>query len=102
MFKKFISEYLSFTRKERRGIIVILVLIALFILLPFFYPLFIHHKTYDHSTFEKEIASLTIKQADSSNSDDNENNYRHYYPSQRKNYNESAIKGELFSFDPNT
>ena len=102
MFKKFISDYLSFTRKERRGIIVILVLIVLFILLPFFYPLFNHPKTYDHSAFAKEIASLRIKQTDSSNNDDNENNYRHYYSSPPKNYNKATIKGELFSFDPNT
>ena len=101
MFKKFISDYLSFTRKERRGIIVILVLIILFIMLPFFYPLIIQSKTYDHAAFEKEIASLTIKQTDSSNGG-NEENYRRYYPSQRKNYNEPSIKGELFSFDPNT
>jgi len=102
MFKKFISDYLSFTRKERTGIIVILALILLFITLPFFYPLFIHRKANDHSAFEKDIASLTIKQADSSDKDDNENNYRHYYPSQQKNYNDRSIKGDLFSFDPNT
>jgi len=102
MFKKFTAEYLSFTRKERRGIIVILVLILVFVMLPFFYPFFIHHKTYDHSAFEKEIASLTIKQADSSNADDNENNYRHYYPSQQRNYSDRMVKGELFYFDPNT
>jgi len=102
MFKKFISDYLSFTRKERTGIIVILVLITLFILLPFFYPLFIHSKPSDHSAFEKDIASLIIKQADSSDRDDNENNYRHYYPSQQGNYNDRTVKGELFYFDPNT
>jgi len=102
MFKNFISDYLSFTRKERTGIMVILALILLFIVLPFFYPLFIHRKVNDHSAFEKDIASLTIKQADSSDKEDNENNYRHYYPSQQKNYNDRTIKGELFSFDPNT
>ncbi len=106
MFKKFIADYLSFTRKERTGIIVILVLIILFTVLPFFYPLFIHPKANDHVAFEKEIASLTIKQADSSdrfnNRDDNQDNYRRYYPSPKRNYDEAPIKGELFSFDPNT
>ena len=105
MFKKFITDYLSFTRKERTGIIVILVLIVLFMLLPSLYPLFISPKTNDHTAFEKEIASITIRQADSSgrfnNQNDGENNYRHYYPSERKNYDDKLVKGELFYFDPN-
>lgn len=99
MLKKFISDYLTFTRKERTGIIVILVLIVLFMLLPFLYPLFISHKTYDHAAFEKDIASLTIKQADSNG---DENNYRANYPVKRKDHYEKPARGELFYFDPNT
>lgn len=106
MSKNFISGYLSFTRKERTGIAVILVLIVLFIFLPFLYPIFIHPRVSDHSGFGKEIASLTIKQADSTDrtnkNDYKENNYRNYYPSHRKSYNDPVAKGDLFSFDPNT
>ena len=105
MLKKFITDYLSFTRKERTGIIVILVLIVFFIVLPFLYPLFFTRKKYDHSAFEKEIASLKIKQADSNDrfsSDDREDNYHPYYHSPRKEYSDKSAKGELFYFDPNT
>ncbi len=106
MFKKFVTDYFSFTRKERTGIIVILLLIVVFILLPFLYPLFISSKPADHTAFEKEIASLKIKQADSNNRfanrSNDEDNYRHYYPSYEKKYDDKPARGELFSFDPNT
>jgi len=104
--KKHIPEYLSFTRKERTGIIVIGILILLFIILPFLFPLFIKQKQYDHSAFEKEIAALNIREKDSSKTfakrnyeDDHDANY--YQPSE-KNYFSKAVKGELFYFDPNT
>lgn len=106
MRNKFITDYLSFTRKERTGIIVILFLIVLFSLLPFLYPLFISHKKVDHALFEKEIASLIIKQSDSSDQFEKQNryadNYRHYYPSYEKKGDNQIIQGTLFSFDPNT
>ena len=106
MFKKFIADYLSFTRKERTGIIVILLLTGFFALLPLLYPLFISRRSTDPSAFKNEIASLTIKQADSSDrfegSNRNENNYNRYYPSYKKQVPEETIKGELFYFDPNT
>jgi competence protein ComEA len=101
--KQFITEYLSFTRKERTGLFVLLLLIIFFSILPFLFPFFIHKKQIDHAAFEKAIAALKIKQADSSSmnykkyDDDREPNY---YP--RKNYNYTANKAELFYFDPNT
>ncbi len=65
MWKQFLREYLSFTKKERTGIFILLALIILCLLAPFLYPYFLHHKTYDHSQFDKEISQLKIKQADS-------------------------------------
>ncbi|HNU87153.1 MAG TPA: helix-hairpin-helix domain-containing protein [Ferruginibacter sp.] len=103
--RKYLAEYFSFTRKERTGIITVLLLILLLIFLPFLFPYFIPKKKYDHSQFEKEIAALKIKQPDSStgrygNTDDN--NYQPYYqPSDHKYYSKEP-KGELFYFDPNT
>lgn len=106
MRNKFITDYLSFTRKERTGIIVILFFIVLFCLLPFLYPLLTSHKRIDHAEFEKQIASLTIQQADSSDQFGKQNgyaaNYRHYYPSYKKGSDEKPIQGAMFSFDPNT
>jgi DNA uptake protein ComE-like DNA-binding protein len=103
---KHVPGYLSFTRKERRGIITIAVLIVLFILLPFLFPFFMVSKQVDHTAFEKEIAGLTIKQQDSSkqyakrNYDDD--NDMPYYQPPAKNYYSRQPKAELFYFDPNT
>ena len=98
-------EYLSFTRKERKGIIAIVVLILLFITLPFLFPFFITSKPVDHTAFEKEIAELKLMEDSSTRflkrNYDNDNYIGHYQPSE-KNYYSKALKGELFYFDPNT
>ena len=107
MWKQFIREYLSFSRKERAGIFILVSIIIICILLPFLYPYFIHHKQYDHSEFEKEISALKIKQADSSKEkiytykNFDENNYTNYYEPSEKNYYPKT-KAEVFYFDPNT
>ena len=107
MFKQFLNEYLSFTKKERAGIFILVALIVICLLLPFFYPYFIHQKIYDHSQFDKEIAQLKIQEIDSAsekkyfNKNFDENNYTNYYePSEKKFY--SKPKAEVFYFDPNT
>lgn len=104
MFKKIAAEYFSFTKKERTGIFVILLLILLFSILPFFYPYFMVEKKYDHTVFEKEIATLKIKETDSTEryAGNDYNDYNRYdYPSSKKKYGVQP-KGELFYFDPNT
>jgi competence protein ComEA len=105
--KKFLSAYFSFTKKERTGIIVLIVLILFFLLLPFLYPFFIKQKQYDHSQFEKQIDSLQTISQDSSNAKkyysnkDDDDNYQDYNePSHRKN--DKPTQSELFYFDPNT
>lgn len=103
--RKYLAEYFSFTRKERTGIIAVLVLIGLLIFLPFLFPYFIPEKKYDHGQFEKEIAALKIKRPDSSTGrygNVDENNYPPYYHPSEKRYYSNAPKGELFYFDPNT
>ena len=106
MTRKFLSGYFSFTRKERTGIIVILLLILIFSALPFLFPYFISHKAPDHTAFEKAITTLKYKQVDSTRvsaqRNYDEDNYQHYYPSSPKNYYDKETKGELFYFDPNT
>jgi competence protein ComEA len=107
MLQKLLASYFTFTKKERTGTFVILFLILLLTLLPFLYPLFITAKTADASVFEKEIASLKIKQRDTANrfikKYFDEDNYQNYYQPSEKNYrNKNIAKGELFYFDPNT
>ncbi len=106
MWKQFISDYLSFSKKQRIGTFVILSLVAFFTTLPFLFPFFIKPKIYDHSSFEKAIDSLKIKQAESLDSFDNRypnnRNYKKYTPSDASQYESHKPEGELFYFDPNT
>ena len=105
MWKQLLSSYFSFTKKERTGIFILLFLILLFTLLPFFYPFFITSKRTDTTAFEKEIATLKLKQQDTTNQyarkNFDEDNYQNYYQPSAKNY-ATKNEGELFYFDPNT
>ena len=105
MWKQIISSYFTFTKKERTGTIVLLILILLCTVLPFLYPFFITTTPEDGAAFKKEIESLKIKQPDSTNrftkSNFDEDNYQNYYQPSEKNYRNKNSKGELFYFDPN-
>ena len=106
MFKNLLSDYLSFTRKERTGIIVILMLILIFSLLPFLFPYFIKEKKTNADAFKKEIATLRYKQADSAGryvQKDDERDYRQAaFNRKGKKYDDKPQAGTLFYFDPNT
>ncbi len=104
MWKYFFKEYLSYSKKERSGIFILLAIILICICLPFLFPYFIHRENYDYSKFEKEISGLKIQKVDSIeryNNKFDENNYANYYEPSEKNYNPKS-KGEVFYFDPNT
>jgi DNA uptake protein ComE-like DNA-binding protein len=98
--------YLSFTRKERIGIIALVALMLLYPIIPFIYPVFIKQKAVDHTAFEKEIAALELQEGDSLDgfskkySDDGDN--LPYHQPTEKNYFNKKPKGELFYFDPNS
>ncbi len=106
MWTRIVSAYFSFTKKERTGIITIVVLIVLLSTLPFLYPLFIKPKPVNADNFKKEIAALNIKQDSASGyakkSFGDEDNYTGYNQPSEKNYYKVGAKGELFYFDPNT
>ena len=106
MWKRFISDYLNFTKKERIGILVLLFLIAFFITIPFLFPFLIHRKPVDDASFKKQMSTLIIKQADSTNKfpkkNFDEDSYQNYREPAEKNYYSKQITGELFNFDPNT
>jgi competence ComEA-like helix-hairpin-helix protein len=106
MRKSFASDYLSFTKKERRATIVLLLLIVLLTIIPFLFPLFIREKPTDATLFKKEIDMLAAKQADSSQRFSSQKNdaddYQNYRQPDEKNYYTKKDKGELFYFDPNT
>ena len=104
MWKQFLRNYFNFTKKERKGIIIIVTLILGFILLPFFYPLFIKQKQYSYSDFKNEIAALNIQKNDSAKDNKYTQNFdNEFYDdhslSEEKKY---ETKAEVFYFDPNT
>ncbi|MGG9970437.1 helix-hairpin-helix domain-containing protein [Ferruginibacter sp. SUN002] len=104
--KQFISDYFNFTKKERAGIITLLILILFFVFLPLLFPLFIKDKQQNSTAFANEIAALQIKSLDSgksfTNRDFDENNYQNFYQPSERNYYAGQTKGDLFYFDPNT
>lgn len=107
MPKNILTDYLSFTKKERIGIIILLVLIAILILVPFLFPFFIKEKPTEIASFKNQLDQLKIKQADTTvrkyaakNYDENNNQY--YRESENKNEYSKTLKAELFTFDPNT
>src|SRR5436190_156422 len=106
MWKQFLSSYLDYNKKERAGIITLIVIIVILCMLPFFYPLLISRKKYDHSAFEKEITLLKEKQADSSikyqpDKYADEESPQYYQPSGKNYASQKQLRGELFYFDPN-
>ncbi len=106
MWKNFITDYLSFTKKERSGTLVILLLIVFFITIPFLFPFFIPRKTVSDITFKSQMDQLVNKQMDTvkkmayKNYDKTNSQYsKDEYSS---NYAPKKIEGQLFMFDPNT
>ncbi|HEV2830409.1 MAG TPA: helix-hairpin-helix domain-containing protein [Hanamia sp.] len=100
MWKQFVKEYLSFTRKERWGIISVVLLILFFTILPFFYPYFIKKEMADGTAFEKEMARLRIDSSGKKNYTKNFDN--EYYNDYSPNVKYVSKKIETFTFDPNT
>ncbi len=106
MKTSFWNDYFSFTRKERTGIIILLLLILFFSFLPFLFPFLVKQKKPDNQEFEKAIATLKYKTKDSTFSYPSYKKAEHYkgsyYPSSSRKKDDRSLKGELFYFDPNT
>ncbi len=107
MWKQFVVDYFSFTKKERRGIITLLVLILICIVIPFLFPFFIAPKTSSSKVLQASLDSLNIQQSVNTSNryqrrETEEGNFQQQRePSEKQNYL-PKVKAELFSFDPNT
>ncbi|HLK30132.1 MAG TPA: helix-hairpin-helix domain-containing protein [Puia sp.] len=107
MLKDRLKEYFSFTKKERIGVLTLLVLIVLVFILPYFFssPKNKNNNKEEFEKFKNEIAQLKTERKDSNRSVQKEENKNEEYA---ENYNEpyhkkeEKINGELFYFDPNT
>lgn len=105
--KELIKDYFIFTRKERVGIIVIVLLITSIFFLP---KAFIRNTQVKAANADTSwIAAMKkLETTDTTNNyqqrgqyaDDNSSNYYQYDRPEKKYYGEP--KGELFYFDPNT
>jgi competence protein ComEA len=104
-WKEFVISHLSFTRKERLGIIVIILIVLGIFFLP---DALSHSNTKQITTDTAWIAGmkrLELKEAENDNqypkqyTDDNSTAYQ--YDRSTNNYN-GKTKGELFYFNPNT
>lgn len=96
------NDYFSFSKRERTGVIVLIILIAIIFLLPEFFP--IHKTSQDSSSvaaFRKEISALNNVDTDSSASASGINADAGY-PVVSESSNEHHQKALLFYFDPNT
>jgi competence protein ComEA len=101
MLKTIVTGYLSFTRKERTGIIVLLIVIVGATALPFLYPL-LKGKQAMAAPAQDEMAALSLKEKDTgSYARTGYQRERNAYPAYRNNRT-AAPSGELFYFDPNT
>ncbi|MEO6820281.1 MAG: helix-hairpin-helix domain-containing protein [Ginsengibacter sp.] len=100
MWKQFINEYFVFTRKERRGIIFIILLIVTVSIFPFIYSYFYHEKITSPNKFKEEIAALKIDSAKAKTYGKYVQNeyYNDYTPYKKR----ETIKAVSFQFDPNT
>ncbi len=106
MPRKTANSYLYFTRKERRGSLLLLFVVLLLCLIPFLYPLLLNKKITSTPALDSALVNLKIKQADASQKkyaqNQEEKPYRQYdYPSSAS-YTSKKNEGVLFNFDPNT
>jgi competence protein ComEA len=90
------KDYFYFTRTERNGIAVLVILIVVVILLPFIYPLLYPVKVYDFSEFDRKVDRYEQMLAE----------YREARTAiesgyERETGNRSSLVLNLYLFDPN-
>ncbi|MFN5135969.1 MAG: ComEA family DNA-binding protein [Chitinophagaceae bacterium] len=100
-----IKEYFTFTKKERRAVILLAVLAVLFSLLPTLFPVLVKDETefVIDEIAEAQLAAMRTKQKSTPSTDDESNPADLYQPKNNTypQYN-TATKAELFFFNPNT
>jgi competence ComEA-like helix-hairpin-helix protein len=103
--QEWVKDYFTFTKKERRAVLVLVVLVCCFALLPKLFPVFIKEEplTTDPQ-LEQQLAAIKLE-ADTKQTSSYNNRYEPDAGSPQPaafSYNERLPKGDLFYFDPNT
>ena len=108
-WREFAKDYLTFTRKERIGILVIVGLILFTLFLPdVLKETSNNYVTQIDTAWMAAVKKTEIKRTDSiddhfQKKNDDEDAYAYQYDRKKSNHYETNIsKGELFYFDPNT
>jgi competence protein ComEA len=104
-WKEFTASYLSFSRKERLGVIVIVLIVLGIFFLPSAFPKSNTKQIVTDTAWIAGMKRLEQKETESENSYQKqyteENSTAYQYDRSTNNYYSKA-KGELFYFDPNT
>lgn len=99
-------HYLDFTRKDRRGTMVLLSAILLLCIIPFIYPLFAKKTIADKIDIDSSVRNIQKQKIAARNKkydrDADEERRPYDYPSVGSSSYHPKNKGELFYFDPNT
>jgi competence protein ComEA len=103
--KKWIKEYFTFSQKEKRAVVLLLILAVVFALLPSVFPFLVKPddgEIVDAQT-QNQLSSL-VATAEKNNQEDEDEPDHLYQPKQfyQKKYGQVQSKGELFYFNPNT
>jgi DNA uptake protein ComE-like DNA-binding protein len=99
MWKNFVKDYLSFTKKDRVGVMVLVTLIGIVVLLPYLWPArkIIPPGKVEIEELRRQIAQL--KQVDTAAAQPDDITFPSHYTSPKKY---SKEKSTVFYFDPNT
>ena len=99
------KKFLSFTKKEKRGILFTMVIIvAIFVSAKYIYPLLVEEQNISQSNLSAATDSLLLKNDEGSKKSYVNNEYNNdegYQAYSKKTYNKT-FTGTMFYFDPNT
>ncbi len=103
--KEFAADYLRFTRKERIGMLVVVVIVICIVFLPSVIPKTNTKNITEDTSWAASITRLEQIEAEADNTFqrryDDDNSTLYQYDRSTNNYT-SHSKGQLFNFDPNT
>lgn len=99
--KKVIKQYLTFSKKDTIAAIVVVVLFALFIALPAFFPDKKKKAPVDPN-LANQVAALQQQSNEKRQYKKSSDNVDDWSENYTANYNSAVVKGTLFTFNPNT
>lgn len=100
MWNEIVKDYFNFTKKERSGIIWLILIVIFISLGSFFHSHFTKKSSFDSAEFKHEIALLKEDSSSGNGYKSFDNEYDNDYSLPDKDRTE--IKAETFFFDPNT